>query len=439
MFEFFQDCGLNNCERMRIMGKDLNGKELGRGLSQRPDGRYMGRAQVEGRSIVLYNWKLKDLKVALYEAIDEAKRCTLAVDLDIKHITLNEWFEEWYTNYKAPTLKHGGSSSYKRQYTNYYGVRIGTKELRDIRQMHVQSAIADMLNAGRSAKSVRESTSILQNCIEAAIANGMIMQNPVVGVVIPKCQKVERRVLSQEEQDAFIDYLESVKSWYEEMYKFMLVTGMRIGEIGGLQWNDIDYAGKFIYIRRTLNYQYEDGKKYLELTSPKTENSVRKIPFFGETQKILERQYKKISKRKEELGSRWAIPEELGDVVFATKKGTPIGRYNVESDMRRVTEQMNAMYRTEALYSGKPARQFENIHPHALRHTFATRCFEKGMSPRAVQEIMGHVNYNTTVSYTHVLDDIKTQEAERIGDFLTMKTAVEYDRQVEYNKIMGIL
>ena len=421
------------------MGKDLNGKELGRGLSQRPDGRYMGRAQVEGRSIVLYNWKLKDLKVELYQAIDEAKRCTLAVGLDIQSITLNEWFEEWYTNYKAPVLKHGGSPSYKRQFVNYYGVRIGTKQLRDIRQLHVQSAIADMLAAGRSAKSVRESTSILQNCIEAAIANGLMTINPVLGVVIPKCQKVERRVLSQEEQDAFIDYLESVKSWYEEMYKFMLVTGMRVGEIGGLQWNDIDYAGKFIYVKRTLNYQYEDGKKIIELSSPKTENSVRKIPFFGETQKILERQYKKISKRKEELGSRWAIPEELGDLVFTTKKGTPIGRYNVESDLRNVTEQMNAMHRTEALYSGNPMKQFENIHPHALRHTFATRCFEKGMSPRAVQEIMGHVNYNTTVSYTHVLDEIKTQEAERVGDFLEKKTSVEYDRQVEYNKIMGIL
>lgn len=52
----------SNYERMRIMGKDLKGKELGRGLSQRPDGRYMARAQGEGKSIVLYGWKLKELK-----------------------------------------------------------------------------------------------------------------------------------------------------------------------------------------------------------------------------------------------------------------------------------------------------------------------------------------------------------------------------------------
>ena len=62
------------------------------------------------------------------------------------------------------------------------------------------------------------------------------------------------------------------------MYKFMLLTGMRIGEVGGLQWEDIDFANRFIYVKRSLSYQYENGKKTMKLTSPKTENSVRKIP-----------------------------------------------------------------------------------------------------------------------------------------------------------------
>lgn len=87
------------------MGKDLKGKELGRGLSQRPDGRYMGRAQVEGKPIVLYGWKLKELKKDLAVAVDEAKRSNLMPDMDGSKITLSEWFEEWYSKYKAPTLK----------------------------------------------------------------------------------------------------------------------------------------------------------------------------------------------------------------------------------------------------------------------------------------------------------------------------------------------
>ncbi len=427
---------MDNYERMRIMGKDLKGKELGRGLSQRPDGRYMGRAQVAGKPIVLYDWKLKELKKNLATAVDEAKRSNLMPGIDGKKVTLSEWFEEWYSKYKAPILKNGGSPSYKRKFLNYYGVRIGAKPLADIKQLHVQTAIADMLESGRSTKSVREATGILQNCIDAAIANGLMTINPVVGVIIPKCEKVERRVLSVEEQGIFLEYLERTKSWYEEMYKFMLLTGMRIGEIGGLRWDDIDFASKFICVRRTLSYDYSDGKKTMKMTSPKTENSVRKIPFFGETRSILERQMEKIKRRREELGGRWRQPEEFGDLVFLTSMGSPIGRYNVESDMRYITSQINDMFRTEALYGAAVQKTFERIHPHALRHTFATRCFEKGMTPRTVQEIMGHANYNTTVSYTHVLDDIKAKEALRVGDFLQNYNNKE---ETEYESLVGIM
>lgn len=336
------------------MGKDLKGKELGRGLSQRPDGRYMARAQVEGQPIVLYGWKLKELKKELALAVDEAKRSTLLPGMDGKSITLSEWFEEWYAKYKAPSLKGGGSPSYKRKFLNYFGVRIGSKFLADIRQLHVQTAIADMLEAGRTSKSVREATGILQNCVEAAMANGLMSINPVAGVIVPKCEKVERRVLSVEEQEIFLDYLARTKSWYEEMYQFMLLTGMRVGEVGGLQWEDIDFANKFIYVKRTLSYQYENGKKTMKLTSPKTENSVRKIPFFGETREILERQFEKAERKRVDLGERWRQPEKLGNLVFLTSMGSPIGRYSAESDMRYVTKQINDMFRTEALSRRNP-------------------------------------------------------------------------------------
>ena len=417
------------------MGKDLKGKEIGRGLSQRPDGRYMARCQVAGKTILLYGWNLREVKKQLAEAIDEARRCFVPGFGGIG-ITLNEGFDEWYDKYKAPILKNGGSASYKRKFINYYGIRIGAKSLKDIRQLHVQTAIADMIEVGRSSKSIREATSILQNCVEAAIANGLMSINPTVGVVIPKCMKVERRVLTVDEQELFIKHLERTKSWYEEMYKLMLLTGMRIGEVGGLQWEDIDFTNKFIYIKRSLSYQYEDGEKKVFLTSPKTENSVRKIPFFGETKDILLRQFEKQKNRRSDMGKKWKQPEELGDLVFTTSLGSPIGRYTIENDMRKITKQINEELRVESMYSGAVPKTFERVHPHALRHTFATRCFEKGMIPRTVQEIMGHSNYNTTVSYTHVLDDMKQKEAERVGDFLDNTNVVE---KVVQNELLGIM
>lgn len=144
------------------------------------------------------------------------------------------------------------------------------------------------------------------------------------------------------------------------------------------------------------------------------------------------------------MGSRWRQEKDLGDLVYLTSMGSPIGRYSVESDMRNITKQINDMLKTEAKYNGVQSKNFERIHPHALRHTFATRCFEKGMTPRTVQEIMGHVNYNTTVSYTHVLEDVKQSEAERVGNFLDdVQIANQSNnldrREVEYGKIIGIL
>jgi len=74
------------------MGKDLKGKELGRGLSQRPDGRYIARAQVEGKPITLYGWNATQLKKDLAAAVDAAKRDNLMPEVDGSKITLNEWF-----------------------------------------------------------------------------------------------------------------------------------------------------------------------------------------------------------------------------------------------------------------------------------------------------------------------------------------------------------
>ena len=82
------------------MGKDLKGKELGRGLSQRPDGRYMGRAQVEGKPIVLYGWKVKELKRELARAVDDLKRSNLLPEEDGTGITLSEWLKNGIANIK---------------------------------------------------------------------------------------------------------------------------------------------------------------------------------------------------------------------------------------------------------------------------------------------------------------------------------------------------
>ena len=98
--------------------------------------------------------------------------------------------------------------------------------------------------------------------------------------------------------------------------------------------------------------------------------------------------------------------------------GSPVTHYVLEHDMRQLSKEINELELYNAQIQGRDTIAFEYIHPHALRHTFATRCFEKGMSVETVQKIMGHANINMTISYTHVLDDEIKRAAENVGNFL---------------------
>ena len=99
--------------------------------------------------------------------------------------------------------------------------------------------------------------------------------------------------------------------------------------------------------------------------------------------------------------------------------GSPVTRYTIVHDIDKVVNNVRLKEISRAARENRMPREFEHVHPHAFRHTFATRCFEKGMDPLVVQSIMGHANYATTISYTHVLRDKTRKEADKIGNFLT--------------------
>lgn len=139
---------------------------------------------------------------------------------------------------------------------------------------------------------------------------------------------------------------------------------------------------------------------------------------FGETEKYLMNWKKKQLFYKQKLGDRWRASPEFGDLVFTSTLGSPVTRYVLSSAIDRLVNNINMKELTIASREGREIIPFEDVYPHAFRHTFATRCFEKGMSPLVIQRIMGHANYATTLSYTHLLNDKKKEEINRIGDFL---------------------
>ena len=129
----------------------------------------------------------------------------------------------------------------------------------------------------------------------------------------------------------------------------------------------------------------------------------------------------RIKRKREDLGERWRQPEEVGNLVFLTSMGSPIGRYSVESDMRYITSQINDMYRMEALYGSAVQKTFERIHPHALRHTFATLALQNGVDIKTLSGMLGHYSSGFTLdTYTHITDKMQQEAAEKVGSFMEM-------------------
>ena len=399
------------------MGKDLKGKEIGRGFSQRKDGRYNARAVINGVTINLYDMKLSQLR----KNFDEEKSKVLREEFNIRpNVTLNEWFDEWFECVKAPMLKgEANRVSYKRKIKNTFCSLIGEKRLSDISQINVQTATNELVDEqGYSVRLVREAVSSLKECFNSAIANKLLYFNPCIDVTVKALNlpRDERVVLTADEQKTFLEYAKS--SYYYEAYQILLQTGMRAGEFAGLQWEDINFKDKYIQINRSLTSAYVNGKKILEFTTPKTINSYRKIPFFDGTEELLLQWKSKQDAKRKELGDRWRSPKELGNLVFTTTMGSPTTRYVLQQDLKRILDNINFALMYQSTVSGQPYIPFKKVHPHAFRHTFATRCFEKKLEPLFIMKVMGHSKYATTVSYTHLLDEFNQDEIAKAGSFI---------------------
>lgn len=397
------------------MGKDLKGKELGKGFSQRKDGRYEARATINGVKIDIYDMNLSKLK----KDFEQEKAKVLRDEKNVRpNVTLEEWYKEWFEKCKAPQLKSVVSrKTYDRKVRNTYVSILGSKRMSDITQMNMQAATNELVEKEYVERSIREALGVMRECFDIAIVNHIITTNPCTGIAIKDANmQSERRVMSHEEQNIFLNEVRD--SYYYEAYAILLLTGMRIGEFSGLQWQDVDYVNKQIYIRRSMTTAYIDGKKIEELTTPKTSNSYRTIPFFGETEVLFRNWKKKQDEIKKRMGDRWRGNPAHGDLVFTSTVGSPVTRYVIVHDINKVVQNINLKEIYKASSEGRIPNRFEHVHPHAFRHTFATRCFEKGLDPLFIQSIMGHSNYSTTVSYTHILDDVKTREVAKVGNFL---------------------
>lgn len=362
------------------MGKDLKGKELGKGFYQRKDGRYEARAKVNGKQIDIIDKSLRELKRRFQ---DEKERIENLIEYRRNRITLNEWFEEWFDTYKLPHVREQSVYPMKNKFYNTFGKYLGDKRLIDITNIDIQNVINILKKENKAHSTMRDALGRMRDCMESAKNNLLIQINPCFEIHVPwENKQIERRFLSKEEQNLFLKNVEH--NWYKEMFYIMFLTGMRIGEVGGLMWSDIDFDKKCIHINRSLSCQYEYGNKVMRLSEPKTHNSYREIPFMGEAEEMYRSQMKKVKELKKTLGKRWRAPEGYEDLVFVTTMGSPVLRYHAEKEIKKIVKAINYQESVDAVIEQREPVEFEDLYPHAIRHTFCSRCFEAKMQPKVV-------------------------------------------------------
>ena len=244
-----------------------------------------------------------------------------------------------------------------------------------------------------SPKTILEHHRLLRAMLQKAVYWQMIVSNPAERVQAPKTKKPKRKYYDDEQSKALISGLMKLT---EEQFKYKVAiiltifTGVRLGELMGLEWDDINFREGIVSINRSSQYLADKG---VFTKVPKTESSIRNIPIPDFLFEILQ-QY---------VQSHKIDPEAY---ILTGKKISFREPRSIEYYFKKTLKKC----------------QIEPLHFHCLRHTFATRCVELGFDMKTLSEILGHSNINTTLNrYVHPSMEQKQQNMDKLNAVFTVK------------------
>lgn len=308
-------------------------------------------------------------------------------------MTLDEWLDYYMLEYKKRFVKPTTYINYTVKVKNHIKPAIGHYKIKALRQDIIQKFVNSLSDKGLAPSTAINTFKLLNNALDTAVDDGLIVRNVANRVKLPKTAKPKINVLTVEQQS---DFVEQAKSTYMGvLYIFDLCTGMRLEELLGLKWSDIDFDKKQLQIvriiRKVKDPDNQDESWHLEFGTPKTPSSERLIPLNNTAIKILLDIQKQQALNKEKA----SIAYEDNDLVFCTKIGKPLDPTNMRRTFYNICDKIGV----------------QGLHPHCLRHTFATRGAENNVDVRVMQNFLGHATITETANtYTHVLRDLKQNE-----------------------------
>ena len=364
-------------------------------IYQRKDGRWVACLRVQdpsGRVKKVYRYRktADDARLAMREMMRHAED---GYELTQGDPTLAKYLARWLESSVKPSCRH-------KTYTGYVSIvehrvvpRLGKIKLSKVTPALIQGLYADLAGGGLSPRSIINTHAVLRRALNQAVKWGMLPRNPCNAVDVPRAERPELQTLSREQVDLFLDHTGDDR--FHALYVLAVTTGMRLGELLGLHWQDLDLDHARLRVRRSL--QHHKGRGYV-FVEPKTKRSRRTVMLSQRAVGALREHRRKQIEERLAFEGEWENP----DLVFSNSWGGPLDGGWMTTRYKGILED-----------AGLPVIRF-----HDLRHTAATLLLEEGTHPKVVSDMLGHATISLTLdTYSHVIPTLH-QEAANVMDRL---------------------
>lgn len=401
--------------------KDQRGRALQKGEFQRADGRYQysytdklgKRHYIYGKSLVELRAKERELLVNSYMGANPEKYGQSA--------SLNFMFDRYMATKLG--LKESTYASYYQMYDRYVRDEFGLQLVKDIKYSDLLGFYTFLLkDKDLAIRSIEYVHKMISPALELAVEDGLITKNPARHAYSnfkTSCGKYKRvmHALTIEQQRAFLDYLDGHETLgrYHSIFQVMLGTGMRVGELSGLRWQDVDFEKRQIYINHSLvNVGAIRGKteKRLKINTPKTEAGCRTIPIMDQVLEGFKEEYRYASARKFPN----CVVDGYTDFIFVKQNGQVYTCNRLDTALRVIVQSYNKHEKVIATLEEREPLLLPHITNHVLRHTFCTRLCERDINIKVIQTVMGHSSIKITMDiYAEVSEEKQKQEIDRLA------------------------
>lgn len=398
--------------------KDSKGRKLDTGYSQRKDGRYCYRYQVDGKTKSVYDWSLPELK----EKVEKIK-ADIRDGISTEKFTLNQCFDNYIDSRKGK-IRESTYLNYLYLYDRFVRDDIGKKFISDIKYSEMQKFYNRLLAEHLQIGTLRILHNALFPTFKLAVKDDLIRKNILDGLLNDVkeengCETNKRVAMTEREQRAFMNYARNsvLYSEYVPLFTIFLGTGMRAGECFALTWEDVDLKNGNIHVDKTLIYKVRGGgKAEFQINPVKTAAGKRDIPMLPEVKKaFLEMKERRIAN-----GICETVVGEYSDFVFANSRNHVHKPNTINRVIDNIIKKYNEQEMKEAEKEKREPFQIRHFSVHSFRHTFATNYCQHETNLKTIQEIMGHSDISITMKvYAEATEESKKKSFKNLeGKFM---------------------